>query len=77
MRNTADLTGGKPIAFSVPSTSLHRVNSTRTTFAFDAYFVWQITPLAGELNGFCHGIFIVTIDAIECVFNVANSYLAC
>jgi hypothetical protein len=37
-------------------------NTTRTTFAFDACFVWKLAPLAD--------------DAIEHVLNVANSYLA-
>jgi hypothetical protein len=50
-------------------------NTTRTTFAVDACFVWKLAPLADERNGFFHRIFIVTIDAIEHVFNVANSYL--
>jgi hypothetical protein len=52
-------------------------NITRTTFAFDACFVWKLAPLADERNGIFHRIFIATIDAIEHVFNVANSYLAC
>jgi hypothetical protein len=27
-------------------------NTTRTTFAFDACFVWKLTPLADEGSGF-------------------------
>jgi hypothetical protein len=49
-------------------------NSTRTTFAFDACFVWELTPLADERNCFFHRISIVTIDAIEHVLNVASSW---
>jgi hypothetical protein len=49
-------------------------NITRTTFASDACFVWKLAPLADERSGFF--IDIATIDAIEHVLNVANSYLA-
>jgi hypothetical protein len=52
-------------------------NITRTTFTFDACFVWKLAPLAEERNGFFHRISNATIDALEHVFNVANSYLAC
>jgi hypothetical protein len=51
--------------------------TTRTTFAFDACFVWKLAPPTDERNGFFHRISIKTIDVIEHVFNVANSYLAC
>jgi hypothetical protein len=51
---------------------------TRTTFAFDACFVWKLlAPLSDELNGIFHRISTATIVAIEHVFNVANSYLTC
>jgi hypothetical protein len=49
-------------------------NTTRTTFASDACFVWKLTPLVEERNHFFHRI--ATIDAIEQVFNVGNSYLS-
>jgi hypothetical protein len=52
-------------------------NTTRTTFAFDAYFVWKLAPLADERGSVFLRISIATIDAIERVFNLANSYLAC
>jgi hypothetical protein len=52
-------------------------NTTRTSFAFDACFVWKVAPLADERNGFFLRISVATIDAIERVLNVANSYLAC
>jgi hypothetical protein len=52
-------------------------NTTRTTFAFDACFVWKLAPLADERNGIFHRISIATIDAIEYVCNVINLYLAC
>jgi hypothetical protein len=58
----------------MPSMSLHRV-TTRTLIALDVCFVWKLAPLSGR-NGFFHRISIATIDAIEHVFNVANSYLA-
>jgi hypothetical protein len=51
-------------------------NTTRTTFAFDACFVWNLAPLADKPSGFFYRKSIATIDAIEHVFNVANSYLA-
>jgi microcystin degradation protein MlrC len=47
-------------------------DTTRMTFAFDACFVWKQAPLVDERKGFFRSI--ATIDAIECVFNVANSY---
>jgi hypothetical protein len=48
-------------------------SNERTTFAFDACFVWKLAPLADERVGF----FIENQnDAIEHVLNVANSYLA-
>jgi hypothetical protein len=52
-------------------------NTIRTTFAFDMSFVWKLGPLANERNCFFHRISTVTIEAIEHVLNVANSYLAC
>jgi hypothetical protein len=51
-------------------------NTTGTTFAFDACFVWKLAPLADERNSFFHRISIATINTIDHVFNVANSYLA-
>jgi hypothetical protein len=36
----------------VSTMSLHRVITTRTTFAFDVCFVWKLAPLADERNGF-------------------------
>jgi hypothetical protein len=42
-------------------------NTIWTTFAFNS----------GRIKRLFHRISIATIDAIECVFNVANSYLAC
>jgi hypothetical protein len=50
-------------------------NTTGTTFAFNAYFLSQLAPLADERKGFFYRISIATIDAIEHVFIVANSYL--
>jgi hypothetical protein len=52
-------------------------DTNRTTFAFNACFVWK-PPLADERKGFFRRISIAsaTIDAIEHVFNVANSHLA-
>jgi hypothetical protein len=53
-------------------------NTTRTTFMFDAFFVWELTPLTDERTAF----FIeypsrqLTRYAIERVLNVVNSYLA-
>jgi hypothetical protein len=62
------------LEYCKPSTSLNRVIlTTRTTFAFDACFVWKLAPLADEQNGFFHRI---SINAIEHVFNVVNPYLA-
>jgi hypothetical protein len=52
-------------------------NTTRTTFAFDACFVWKLAPLVDERKSYFHRISIATIDAIEHVLNVANSYLVC
>jgi type II restriction/modification system DNA methylase subunit YeeA len=49
-------------------------NTTQTTFAFYAYFVWKLAPLADERLGRFHRISITTID--EIVLNVANYYLA-
>jgi hypothetical protein len=51
-------------------------NTTPTTFAFDACFVWKLAPLADERGGFLYRKSITTIDAIEHVLSVANSYLA-
>jgi hypothetical protein len=48
-------------------------NTTRTTFEFDALY---LAPLPDERSGFFHIKSIATIDAIEHVLNVANSYLA-
>jgi hypothetical protein len=53
-------------------------NTTRTTFAFFACLVWKLaSPASNKRNGIFHRISIATIDAIEYVFNVQNSYLAC
>jgi hypothetical protein len=41
---------------------------------FDECFVWKLAPLADEQSDFF--ISIATIDVIEHVLNVANSYLA-
>jgi hypothetical protein len=52
-------------------------NTNRTTFAFGALFVRKLVSLKDEQKCFCHRISIAMIDAIEHVFNVANSYLSC
>jgi hypothetical protein len=49
--------------------------TTRTTFAFDTCFIRKLAPLADKRDGFFHRT-IATIDAIEHVFDVRNSYLA-
>jgi hypothetical protein len=50
-------------------------DTTRMTFEFNTCFVWKLAPPADELNSFFHKISIATIDVIEHIFNVANSYL--
>jgi hypothetical protein len=54
-------------------------NTTRTTFAFDACFVWELAPpsaSSGRTNRLFHRKSIATIDVFEHVLDVANSYLA-
>jgi hypothetical protein len=51
-------------------------NTTRMTFAFDARFIWKLAHLEDERSGFFYRKSTATIDAIEHVLNVANSYLA-